>query len=82
MIQNSGCRLGKLSRRLISWVIRLIRLHNNGELLSKPKLERNSSLREWQWVYLEQEAALLSEKYKNTKETKNKVKNTGKILKI
>ena len=73
--------LGKLSR-IIRWVIRLIRLHDSEELLSEPILERNSSLREWQWVYLEQEAALLSEKYKNTQETKNKVKNTGKILKI
>ena len=47
-------------------------------MFSEPKLERNSSLLEWQGVYLEQEAALLSEKYKNTPETKKKVKNTGK----
>ena len=32
-------------------------------LLSEPKLGRNSSLQEWKWVYLEQEAALLSGKY-------------------
>ena len=39
-------------------------------------------LLEWQWVYLEQEAALLSKKYKSTWGTKRKVKNTGKTLKI
>ena len=33
-------------------------------------------------MYLEQEAALLREQYKNARETKNKVKNTGKTLKI
>ena len=33
-------------------------------------------------LILEQEAALLSEKYKITRETKNKVKNTRKTLKI
>ena len=51
--------------------------------MSEPKFERNSSLREQQWMYLEQEAALLSEKYKkkNTQETKNKVKNTEKTWK-
>ena len=32
-------------------------------LLSEHKLERNSSLREWQWTYLEQESAFLSGKY-------------------
>ena len=31
-------------------------------LLSEPKLERYSSLREWQWVYLEQEAVFVIEK--------------------
>ena len=34
------------------------------ELFSEPKLERNSSLRKRQWVYLEQEAAFLTGKYK------------------
>ena len=33
-------------------------------------------------LIVEQEARLLSEKYKNTRETKSKVKNTGKTLKI
>ena len=33
-------------------------------------------------VYQEQEAALLTEKYKNTREIKKKVKNTGKTMKI
>ena len=33
-------------------------------LLSEPKLERNSSLRKWKWVYLEQEVAFLTGKYK------------------
>ena len=33
-------------------------------------------------LILEQEAALLSGKYKNTWETKSKVKTTGKALKI
>ena len=33
-------------------------------------------------MYLEQVAALLSEKYKNTRETKKIVKNTGKTLNI
>ena len=28
--------------------------------MSEPKLQRNSSLQEWQWVYLEQEVAFLS----------------------
>ena len=51
-------------------------------LLSAPKLEKSSSLPERQWVYLKQQAALLSEKYNNTQETKNKVKNTGKNLEI
>ena len=32
-------------------------------LLPKPKLERNSSLGKWQWMYLEQEAAFLTGKY-------------------
>ena len=62
--------LAKLSR-LISWGI-----------FSEPNLERNSSLLEWQWMHLEQEVALLSEKYKNTRETKNKLKSTRKTLKI
>ena len=50
----------------------------NPALLSEPKLEKKSSLREWHWVYLEQEAAFLSGKYKKDVGTKNKVKNTGK----
>ena len=37
-------------------------------LFSRPKLERNSSLQEWQWVYLEQEAAFLNWKYKKAHE--------------
>ena len=57
-------------------------MHNREGLLSEPKLEKNSSLPERQWVYLEQEAALLSEQNKNIRETKHKVKTTGKTLKI
>ena len=34
--------------------------HDLEGLLPEPKLDRNSSLREWQWVYLEQEVVLLS----------------------
>ena len=37
---------------------------------SKPTLDRNSGTQEWQWVYLEQQAADPSEKYK--KHTGNK----------
>ena len=33
-------------------------------------------------LIVQQEARSLSEKYKNSRETKNKVKNTGKTLKI
>ena len=36
--------------------------------MPEPKLERNSNLQEWQWVYLEQEAAFLSEKYKKVRD--------------
>ena len=39
-------------------------LQKDEGLLSEPKLERNLSLREWQWVYLKQESAFLSERYK------------------
>ena len=39
-------------------------------LLSELKLERNSSLWEWKWVYLEQTAAFVSGRYK--KHMKNK----------
>ena len=37
-------------------------------LLSEPKLVTNSSLRKWQWVYLEQETVLVSAKYKKAHE--------------
>ena len=50
--------LVKLSK-LISWLAQ-----KNKGLFSEPKSERNSSLREWQKVYLEQDAAFLSGKYK------------------
>ena len=40
--------------------------------MSEPKLERNSSLPEWQGVYLEQEAAFLSEQHKT--QGKRKIK--------
>ena len=43
-------------------------------LLSKPKLERNSSLRKWQWVYQEQQAAFLTGKYKKWMGNKNQSK--------
>ena len=54
--------LVKLSK-LITWLA-----HKNKGLFSEPKLERNSSLREWQKVYLEQDAVFLSEKYKKASE--------------
>ena len=66
--------LGQLSN-LISW-----QAPKSEGLLSEPKLGRNSSLREWQGVYLKQEEVFLFEKYK--KDTGNNVKNTGKNLKI
>ena len=50
--------------------------------MSKPKLERNPTLQEWQLVYLEQEAAFLIWKYKKVFGNKNKVKSTGKNLEI
>ena len=50
--------LVKLSK-LISWLTQ-----RNKGLFSEPKLERNSSLRAWQKMYLEQDAAFLSGKYK------------------
>ena len=53
--------LVKLSK-LISWLTQ-----KNKVLFSKPILERSSSLREWQQVYLEQDAALLSGKYKKAR---------------
>ena len=50
--------------------------------MSEPKLLRNSSLREWQWVYLEQEAAFLSGKYiKADGKQKPKWKTLGKTWK-
>ena len=54
--------LVKLSK-LISWYAQ-----KSERLFSEPKLERNSSLREWKWVYLDQDAAFLSGKYKKTRE--------------
>ena len=52
-------------------------------LLPEHKLERNSGLWEWQWVYLEQEAVFSGGKKKKEKwETKNKVKITEKTLNI
>ena len=61
---------------------RVDRLCNSEGLLSKRKLERNSSLQEWQWVYLEQDAALFIEKIKKTYgKQKSKVKHTIKIWK-
>ena len=53
-------------------------------LLPEHKLERNSGLWEWQWVYLEQEAFFcgLKKKKKEKWETKNKVKITEKTLNI
>ena len=40
--------------------------------MSEPKLEKNSSFREWQWVSVEQEVAFLSEKYKKAYGKKSK----------
>ena len=69
--------LVKLSK-LISWLAQ-----KNKGLFSEPKSERNSSLREWQKVYLEQDAAFLSGKFKKAHGgTKSKVKNIGKTLQI
>ena len=53
-------------------------------LLPEHKLERNSGLWEWQWVYLEQEAVFSGgkKKKKEKRETKNKVKITEKTLNI
>ena len=52
--------------------------------MSEPKLERNSSLRKWQWVYLEQEAAFLTGKYKkvhgNKKQSKKHWKKPGNLM--
>ena len=50
--------------------------------MSEPKLQRNSSLREWQWVHLEQEVAFLSGKYiKADGKQKQKWKTLGKTWK-
>ena len=49
------------------------RLENN-----EPKLERNSNLWEWKWMYLEQEADFISGNKKSTWETKKNVKYTEK----
>ena len=43
-------------------------------LLPEHKLERNSGLWEWQWVYLEQEAVFPVEKKKKKKNGKQKIK--------
>ena len=62
--------LVKLSK-LISWLVQ-----KNKRLFSEPKLEKSSSLRDLQKVYLEQDAAFLSRKYKkHVGNKKQKVKN-------
>ena len=68
--------LVKLSK-LISW-----QTQKSKGLLSKPELERNSSLREWQQVYLEQEVAFLSGKYKKARGEQKPGKNIRKNLQI
>ena len=72
--------LGKLSK--LKQIKVVDRLQKSEGLLSEPKLERNSNLREWQCVYLQQEVAFLSEKYKKEHGKQKKVKSTRKILKI
>ena len=50
--------------------------------MSEPKLQRNSSLWEWQWVHLEPEVAFLSGKYiKADGKQKQKWKTLGKTWK-
>ena len=67
--------LVKLSK-LVSWLAQ-----KNKGLFSEPKLERNSSLREWQKVYLEQDAVFLSEEYKKARgEQKEKGKKPANLI--
>ena len=66
--------LSKLSKTIVD------KIKKSGWLLPEHKLERNSSLWEWQWVYLEQEAVFSGGN--KIWETKNKVKSTEKTLKI
>ena len=67
--------LVKLSK-LISWLVQ-----KNKRLFSEPKLERSSSLRKLQKVYLEQDAAFLSRKYKKARgEQKAKGKKPANLI--
>ena len=67
--------LVKLSK-LVSWLAQ-----KNKELFSEHNLERNSSLREWQKLYLEQDAVFLSGEYKKARgEQKAKGKKPASLI--